>query len=159
MLLLSLTHPQFSPFRICRLDPDTVTLHKFMEGGYEETMRWMYSDLFEKVQSAVTQLHKGVSTKRTRLEERLPTPSDYGKLKDHSKFRSILDHRSTSGSRSGLRVSLQVEAFGHFMDQMNIKDAHIEPANGNTTQTLRKTKYNKIEEAVRRTVPVVGQTM
>ena len=57
-------------------------------------------------------------------QERFPRPSDYGK--DPSSFQ-ILDHRSSCGSQSGLHTSLQVHAFGYFIDQMNTPDHQIDP--------------------------------
>ena len=48
------------------------------------------------------------------------SPSDYGK---HPGRSWILDHRC----HPGLHVSLQVEAFGHFIDQMGMEDGKIDP--------------------------------
>ena len=112
------------------MDTHGLNLRAFMEFEEDqvEVMKFICGSDFQQVQSAVTQLCKGVPTKRSRLEGNFPSPSDYGKLTNHSSYPSILDHRSSSsvGSRSGLHISLQVEAFGHFIDQMNIEDAEID---------------------------------
>ena len=39
----------------------------------------------------------------------------------------LKDHRSSTGSRSGLHTSLQVEAFGYFIDKMSSCDPEIDP--------------------------------
>ena len=97
-------------------------------------------DTFTKVETAVTKLREGAITKRARWEESMPSPSDY--RKDPGRL-LILDHPSSGsrspGSRSGLHVSLQVEAFGHFIDQMNMEDDEIEPVFYKVATSLMKT--------------------
>ena len=108
-------------------------LRLFMEFEEDqvEVMKIICGSDFQQVQSAVTQLRKGVPTKRSRLEGNFPSPSDYGKLTN-----TYLDLLSSVGSRSGLHVSLQVEAFGHFIDQMNIEDAEIDSKFYNVATSL-----------------------
>ena len=75
-----------------------------MEGKISAKLMFKSDETFKEVQDAVTKLRKGVLSKRARIEESFPSPSDYGKSKQTHD--SILDHRSLCG----LYASLQVEA-------------------------------------------------
>ena len=73
----------------------------------------------------MTKLRESACSKRAKVEATFPSPSDFGKSRPTNV--PLLNHRSSTGSLSGLHVGLQVEAFGHFIDQMNIKDDEISP--------------------------------
>ena len=101
------------------MDSPPIILHLFMSGSHEKLIYNMCKsndDFFSKVQRAALSLAKDVPTKRARLEEMFLSPSEYGKQDDDTiKRNRVHDHRF----RSSLHVSLQVEAFGDFIDTMN----------------------------------------
>ena len=101
-----------------------------------EVFKFVCGSLFTKVETAVTTLRDGatLTTKRARLEGAFFTsPSDYGKDSEGEPW--IEDHRPFSG----LHVSLQVEAFGHFIDRMDMEDGQIEPMFYEVATSLMKT--------------------
>ena len=72
---------------------------------------------FLKVKSAVEVL-KDTFVKRYRIEQLCPSPSELGKMKENAKpiLDHISDHRLPKPCPHDLHVSLQVEAFGEFID-------------------------------------------
>ena len=108
-----------------------------MEGSddiTQEVFKFICGSLFTKVETAVTTLRDGATTKRAHLEGAfLSSPSEYGKDPERKPW--IEDHRSSSG----LHVSLQVEAFGHFIDRMDMEDGQIEPMFYEVATSLMRT--------------------
>ena len=93
-----------------------------MEGTYESVLKLICNDdnVFSKIKDAVPKLARTARTKRSELEDTCPSPSECGKLK------SGLKHVRAHRPGSGLHVSLQVEAFGKFLDKMKSPDDEIE---------------------------------
>ena len=106
------------------VDSDGLELHLYLEGQVHREVVFKFvcgsEDTFRKVETAVTTLHTNAVTKHAQHEKSMISPSDYGK---HPGRSWILDHRC----HSGLHVSLQVEAFDHFIDQMGMEDDKIDP--------------------------------
>ena len=84
-------------------------------------------EIFRKVKSAVR-------TRHVREQDFTIPPSKYN-AKDKSSY-FIVDHRSNSCVH-GLHVSLQVEAFGHFVDEIDGK-ACVDPKFCQLATTLMK---------------------
>ena len=109
--------------QILLVDSDGLELHLYLEGQVHREAVFKFicgsEDTFRKVETAVTTLHTNAVTKRAQYEKSMISPSDYGK---HPGRSWILDHRCTSG----LHVSLLVEAFGHFIEQMGTEDDKID---------------------------------
>lgn len=86
---------------------------------------------------------KGVPSKRSRIEDRFVSPSDYGKSK--RSYSSICDHRTCSS----LHTSLQVEAFGKFLDEMKREEDEIDAkyyeAAGSLMNQMRRNYSNETE--------------
>ena len=110
-----------------------------MEGTHEGVLKIFWDndeEIVSKIKYAVSKLVMTAHTKRSRLEKTCPSPSACGKL--------IIDLPHVRAHRSGsdLHVSLQVQAFGNFLDKMKSPDNEIEP---------------KFKEAAASLVKVVGR--
>ncbi len=84
----------------------------------------------------------GIPTKRSHFEKNCSSPSDCGK--NSSRLALVRDHRFSSG----LHTSLQVKAFGHFLDIMDKPDHEIESkyheVAGSLMNEMRKFYPNEI---------------
>lgn len=100
---------------IMERDPLSGNLHLYLNSRalHEAVMRLICSEEFmlNKVKDAMKRLI--IPSKRSKIENSLPSSSDYGK-KGTTRNVNILNHRNSSG----LHTTLQVEAFGRFCDFM-----------------------------------------
>ena len=96
-------------------------MHSYLGGTHENVIKFIVNDedAFSKIQSAKLKLFSGAPTKRCAIESNFPSPSDNGKKPCHA---SVRDHRYSSG----LHTSLQIQAFGHFLDVMRKADCEID---------------------------------
>ena len=90
----------------------------------EDIYHWLVKDLckslYTQINSAVDQMCINLKTKQARIEKTFPSPSDYGE--QYGGNPNILDHRSSFG----LHVSIQVAAFGNFIDKMEMDENTID---------------------------------
>ena len=121
-------------------NPPFILCH-FLEGTHEEVMKLILDDdeVFSKVKSVRLELLPEVPTKRLAIEENFPSPSESGKKPCHQNVR---DHRCSSG----LHTSLQIKAFGNFLDVMccNEIDSKYHKAAGLLMNNMRKEYSNEI---------------
>ena len=104
-------------------DNPPCNLHGFMSGSHSTVVKLLLGsdeNLFKRVEDAVQQLVGTALTKRTRIEQTFPSPSEYAK---GARSFDVNDHIRPSGS--GLHVSLQVKAFGDFIDAMNSSEIDL----------------------------------
>ena len=101
------------------MDDPPTNLHSFIEGTHEDVIKILCqgSDtFFDKIKVAVSKME--IPTKRSKIEDDLPTGSEYGKKAAQHNIPGICNHRYYSG----LHTTLQVEAFGKFCDIMRSDD-------------------------------------
>ena len=96
-------------------------LYYFIEDTYHVVVKVMCKTLYTQIKSAVDRMRINLKTKRARIEKTFQSPSDYGK--QYGGNPNILDHRSSS---FGLHVSIQVAAFGNFIDKMEMDENTID---------------------------------
>ena len=95
-----------------RLDGNCDVLYPFFfKDACHELVEHHSKSLYSQIKSAVERMRINLITKRSRIESL------------HGWHPSILDHRSL---RFGLHVSLQVVAFGNFIDKMEIDENTID---------------------------------
>ena len=104
--------------RILATDEPPITLHAFMRGTHKNFIRKFCGneDMYRRIEAAVDTLRQQAPTKRACIEEKFETPSEYAKYLTRKTY--IHDHRFSSG----LHVSLQVKAFGEFLDFIQGED-------------------------------------
>ena len=111
---LIVTYSFFWYSRILEIDNPPQILYYFMEGTHEGVLKIFWDndeEIVSKIKYAVSKLVMTAHTKRSRLEKTCPSPSECGKL--DIDFPHVSAHRSGSG----LHVSLQVQAFGNFLEE------------------------------------------
>ena len=83
---------------IILMDNPPGNLHSFMSGSHSTVVKWMLGsdeNLFKRVEDAVQQLVGTALTKRTRIEQNFPSPSEYAK---GARSCDVNDHIHPSGS-------------------------------------------------------------
>ena len=100
------------------IDEPSTLLYSFMHGTHQEAIHRCCGneDMYRKIEAAVATLRQQTPTTRTCIEEKFESPSDHAKHLTRKPF--IHDHRFSSA----LHVSLQVKAFGEFLDFMQVED-------------------------------------
>ena len=98
-----------------------ILYYFFIEDTYHVVVKVMCKTLYTQIKSAVDRMRINLKTKRARIEKTFPSPSDYGK--QYGRNPNILDHRSSS---FGPHVSIQVAAFGNFIDKMEMDENTID---------------------------------
>ena len=98
---------------------------------------------FQAVEAAVHSIAEDAPTKRARIVESFPSPSDYGKKPT---CKDVLDHL---GGSLSLHTSLQVEAFGNFMDIIMNEDEIDLECNQVATSLMQKMSNKHHNERAR----------
>lgn len=113
-----------------------------MEGSHDEAVKFVLGNdnAFSKINSIKPEIFSGAPTKRSVIEGNFPSPSECGKSPCNP---NVHDHRHSSG----LHTSLQVEAFGHFLDAMHKANSDIDAkyyqVAGNLMNQMRKEYSNE----------------
>ncbi len=100
------------------MDSNRSMLQFFMAGTNKELVKYVFKasgmdeNVLNRLQAAVNELVNDAPTKHSCLESSFPSPSEVGKS-GRSTLARVNEHRAGG---DGLHVSLQVKAFGKFMD-------------------------------------------
>ena len=115
-------------------DPEMHHLHAILNGKSHQVLRHLTAlsfqeDVREKIATAINEIRiEGIGFKRRRIEERCVCASTLGdltKFDTHQKDLQICCHLPPGMKLHGLHVSLQVKAFGNFLDAMDQRSSRF----------------------------------
>ena len=101
------------------MDEPPNCLHSFMRGTHQEVIHFLCGNdeaMYRRLAAAVDTLRQQAPTKRACIEQTFESPSEYAK--HLTRKPGMHDHRFSSG----LHVSLQVKAFGKFLEFIQRED-------------------------------------